>query len=63
MDPSYLFADEPTGSLDSKNATVVMNIITEANDKLKSTVILVTHNQDFAKKARKQIYLSDGFIL
>lgn len=63
MQPRYLFADEPTGALDSKTSEIVMNMIIEANEKFKSTIILVTHDQDFANKAKRQINLADGLII
>ena len=63
MQPKYLFADEPTGSLDSINGETVMNIICEANEKHKTTVVMVTHDIDFAKLARRQIFLVDGKIV
>ncbi|MBK9294650.1 MAG: ABC transporter ATP-binding protein [Oligoflexia bacterium] len=63
MQPKYLFADEPTGSLDSHNSEVVMNIIREANQNLGTTVIMVTHDVGFAKQARRQIHLVDGKVV
>lgn len=63
MEPAYLFADEPTGSLDSVNGDLVMGIIREANQRLKTTTIMVTHDPDFAASAERQIYLADGKIV
>lgn len=63
MRPQYLFADEPTGSLDSTNADKVMSIIDEVNRSYKTTVVLVTHDPDFAKMARREIRLADGRIV
>ncbi|MFL5814152.1 MAG: ABC transporter ATP-binding protein [Bdellovibrionia bacterium] len=60
MEPRYLFADEPTGSLDTLNGDIVMRIIREANEKKKTTVVLVTHDPDFAAQAQRQIHLVDG---
>jgi ABC-type lipoprotein export system ATPase subunit len=57
MQPRYLFADEPTGNLDSVNGETVMRIIREANQKLGTTVVLVTHDADFARMAKRQIHL------
>lgn len=62
MEPRYLFADEPTGSLDTANAAIVMKIIKEANEQKHTTVILVTHDQNFAKMAPRQIQLIDGRV-
>jgi len=63
MDPKYLFADEPTGSLDSANGQLVMKILSEAHATQKTTIILVTHDPYFADMAKRQILLSDGQIL
>ena len=62
MAPPYLFADEPTGSLDSANGKIVMDIIRDSNKKLGTTVIMVTHDPGFASLADRQIHLSDGRI-
>jgi len=61
-DPKMIFADEPTGNLDSKSGAQVMNILQDFNDQGK-TVILVTHEQDTAKHARRIIQLKDGLIV
>ena len=63
MKPKYLFADEPTGSLDSTNGEKVMEIIENANKREGTTVILVTHDTNFANLAKKQIRLVDGKIV
>ena len=62
MEPRYLFADEPTGSLDTVNSELVMRIIGETNKRLGTTVILVTHDPDYAAMAKRQIHLVDGEI-
>lgn len=60
-DPDIILADEPTGSLDSENATIVMDLIKKiAHDKL---VIMVTHNQELAHTyATRIVHLKDGVI-
>ena len=63
MQPNYLFADEPTGSLDSVNSATVMDIIQETHTVSKTTVILVTHDPDFAATAERQIHVKDGRIV
>ena len=63
MEPKYLFADEPTGSLDTSNAETVMNILKEINVRQKTTVLLVTHDRDYAAMAPRQIRLADGKII
>jgi lipoprotein-releasing system ATP-binding protein len=60
MEPRYLFADEPTGSLDTTNGEHVMKMIQEANTKRGLTVVMVTHDPDFAMLAKRQIQLVDG---
>lgn len=60
MEPKYLFADEPTGSLDSANGDLVMNLIRKVNSERKTTVIMVTHDPDFALQAKRQARLVDG---
>jgi putative ABC transport system ATP-binding protein len=60
--PSILLADEPTGNLDSRNGEAVMELL----DKLHrsgSTICMVTHDQRFAKVARRGIYMFDGRIV
>jgi len=63
MQPQYLFADEPTGALDTINAETVMKIITDCNAKENTTVIMVTHDPDFAKMTKRQIRLADGRVV
>lgn len=58
-DPKYIIADEPTGALDSKNAELIMDTIIELN-KLGKTIIIVTHDENVAKKCQRIIYISDG---
>lgn len=61
-DPELIFADEPTGNLDSKSGAQVMAILHELNEKGK-TVILVTHETYTAQFARRLIQLKDGEII
>lgn len=60
--PPVLFADEPTGNLDSQTSVEVMNMFTELNRKENITIILVTHSQETADCAKRVIRLSDGMI-
>ncbi|MBU3895890.1 ABC transporter ATP-binding protein [Patescibacteria group bacterium] len=60
--PEVIFADEPTGNLDSKSGSVVMQILQRLNDK-GSTIILVTHETDTANYAKRIIRLKDGGII
>ena len=63
MKPRYLFADEPTGSLDSINGRIVMEILKNANKDYKTTIIMVTHDFDYASIADRKILLQDGKII
>ena len=63
MNPKYLFADEPTGNLDSINGEVVMNLLKKVNQERKTTIIMVTHDPDFANLASRQIFLVDGRLV
>jgi putative ABC transport system ATP-binding protein len=60
-DPALLMADEPTGSLDSKTAQIIFDIF-ESLAGTGKTVIMVTHDPDFAIKARHNLVLDDGEI-
>lgn len=59
--PSIIFADEPTGNLDTKSGNVIMEILEKLNDD-GHTVILVTHETDTARHAKRIIRLMDGLI-
>lgn len=60
--PEVIFADEPTGNLDSKSGQMVMEIIQELNEKRGHTVILVTHETYTAELAKRIIRVRDGKI-
>lgn len=60
--PAIIFADEPTGNLDSKSANSVMNTISEMNKEAKSTVLMVTHDPFAASFCKKIIFIKDGEI-
>ena len=59
--PSILFADEPTGNLDSKTGADVMNIFKELNNN-GQTIILITHEDSIAKQSNRIITIMDGLI-
>ena len=61
--PSIILADEPTGNLDSKNSLEVMNILKRANAIYKQTIIMVTHDEELAKYAKRIITMKDGNIV
>lgn len=62
LNPRYIFADEPTGNLDTKNAEIVMNILKRQNKNFGTTIALVTHDADYSKQADREIFLVDGRI-
>lgn len=62
LTPRYIFADEPTGNLDTHNAGVVMDILKRVNKEHGTTICLVTHEPEFAAQAHREIYLIDGRI-
>lgn len=63
MEPKYLFADEPTGNLDSTNGQLVMDLFVRINKERGTTVIYVTHDHQFSLMASRQIYLADGQVV
>jgi putative ABC transport system ATP-binding protein len=63
MKPSILFADEPTGNLDSKNGSHVLELLWKLNRDEGTTLILVTHDDSLAARADRRIILNDGRIV
>ncbi|MEZ5021870.1 MAG: ABC transporter ATP-binding protein [Chitinophagales bacterium] len=62
-DPKIIMGDEPTGNLDSKNSENVFNIFRELSISQKLSLLVVTHDLDFAKKTDRIIEMEDGLIL
>ncbi len=60
-DPRFLLADEPTGNLDSQMAGSIMDLLTEINSS-GTTIIMVTHEPELAKRAHRNIYVRDGRV-
>jgi len=61
--PRVLFADEPTGNLDARTGGTIIDLMTELNRGLGTTLVLVTHDHDLAARARRTIRLADGEVV
>jgi putative ABC transport system ATP-binding protein len=62
-EPSLIFADEPTGNLDSATGGVVEDTLFALNKEKGITLVIVTHDEDLAAKCDRQVYLKDGEIV
>ncbi|HEV7949188.1 MAG TPA: ABC transporter ATP-binding protein [Glaciihabitans sp.] len=62
-DPSVIFADEPTGNLDSATGKVVEDILFDLNRSRGITLIIVTHDEDLAARCDRRVYIRDGLIV
>jgi putative ABC transport system ATP-binding protein len=60
-DPELILADEPTGNLDSKSGNEILELLESLNNDGK-TIIMVTHDQDYGRRAQRMIKLKDGLI-
>ena len=61
--PDIIFADEPTGNLDAKNAKDVLELILELDENNTSSLVIVTHDQDIAKKMNRKLTLSNQQLI
>lgn len=61
-EPSIIFADEPTGALDSKSASDLLTKLSEMNEKRKATIMMVTHDPVTASFSSRVIFIKDGSI-
>ncbi len=61
--PSIIWADEPTGALDSATAKEIMDLIVELNEEVHQTTILVTHDPKVAARCHRTIHMADGVIV
>ena len=60
LDPKIVFADEPTGALDSKNATILMQKLSEMNQVEETTILMVTHDSVAASYCNRILFIQDG---
>ena len=61
--PALILADEPTGNLDTKNSSIVLNMLRQSNQELGQTVLMITHNPDAAAIGDRIIHMRDGEIV
>lgn len=61
--PAIIFADEPSGNLDSHNATALHQLFFDLRDEFNQTFVIVTHNNELAKMADRMITISDGLLV
>lgn len=62
-DPKIIMGDEPTGNLDKKNGELVFDIFKRLADEFRQTLLIVTHDQEFAKRTQRIIEMEDGRIV
>lgn len=62
-EPKVIFCDEPTGNLDSESGTGVIDLLMELNQKNKQTLVIVTHDEQIAKRSHRVIKMRDGKLV
>lgn len=62
-DPAIILADEPTGNLDTKNTEAIISLLRLCNEEKKQTVVIITHDMNIAKQAKRIITINDGKII
>ena len=60
--PEIIFADEPTGNLDSKTSAHIMELLSEIHAKKETTIVMVTHSEKYSKIGNRKICIEDGVI-
>ena len=60
INPTIILADEPTGNLDTKSSSEIIQLLQKANKEYKQTIIMITHNLEVAKLADRIIHIEDG---
>ena len=61
--PAILLADEPTGNLDTENATTVLDVLRDLNERLGQTILMITHNPEAAAYAHRTVHMRDGKVM
>ena len=61
--PAIILADEPTGNLDSKTSQDVIGLIKISSEKLKQTIVMITHDEKIAQLADRRLRIEDGVIV
>lgn len=61
--PKVIFADEPSGNLDSKNSEELHKLFFQLRDEFGQTFVIVTHNESLANMADRKLVMSDGLII
>jgi lipoprotein-releasing system ATP-binding protein len=62
-DPHLIFADEPTGNLDSENAIALHELFIQLRDTMHQSFLIVTHNESLADRCNRKLTMKDGIIL
>ena len=62
-DPTLLVADEPTGDLDAKSGGEILDLMSRLNEEFEKTIIMVTHDPQAAKRAKRTLRLDDGILV
>jgi lipoprotein-releasing system ATP-binding protein len=62
-DPLIIMGDEPTGNLDKKNSDIVFDTFANIVEEFKQTLLIVTHDQSFADRTKRNIYMEDGRVV
>ena len=63
IEPTIILADEPTGNLDTKSSSEIIELLKKTNKEYKQTIIMITHNMEIAKQADRIIKIEDGKIV
>lgn len=61
--PKVIFCDEPTGNLDSESGKRIIDLLMELNTKNKQTLVIVTHDEEIAKRSHKIVHMRDGKLV